>query len=89
LVFARATPFRGNSVPSPKKNPATPEIVDHPPWTEPDFSSLPRLKNDEVIGVVDEDAPEERSGQDTVEPPYAGILLDASEAEEWHARQFE
>ena len=42
-----------------------------------------------MIGVVDEDAPEKPGRQDTVESLYAGILLDASEAEEGHAGQFE
>ncbi len=45
-----------------------------------------RLKDGEVIGVVDEDAPEEPRRQDTVEPLYKGILLGASEPEEEHAR---
>ena len=51
--------------------------------------SLSRLKDGKVIGVVDEDAPEKPGRQDTVESLYAGILLDASEAEEGHAGQFE
>ena len=51
--------------------------------------SLSRLKDGKVIGVVDEDAAEELRRQDTIESLYTGILLDASEAEEGHAGQFE
>ena len=51
--------------------------------------SLSRLKDGKVIGVVDEDVPEEPGRQHTVESLYAGILLGASEAEEGHAGQFE
>jgi hypothetical protein len=39
--------------------------------------------------VVDENAPEELRRQDTVEPLYVGIFLNANEAEEGHAAQFE
>jgi hypothetical protein len=50
---------------------------------------LSRLKDGKTIGVVDENAPEELRRQDTVEPLYVGILLNANEAEEGHAAQFE
>jgi hypothetical protein len=50
---------------------------------------LSRLKDGKTIGVVDEDAPEELRRHDTVEPLYMGILLNANEAEEGHAAQFE
>ena len=46
---------------------------------------LSRLKDGKVIGVVDEDAAEEPSRQDTVEPLYPRVLLGASEGEEGHA----
>jgi hypothetical protein len=50
---------------------------------------LSRLKDGKVIGVVDEDLPEEPRRQHTVESLCAGILLGAGEAEEGHAGQFE
>lgn len=50
---------------------------------------LSRLKNSKVIGVVDEDAAEEPSRQDTVEALYPRVLLGAGEGEKGHARQFE
>jgi hypothetical protein len=50
---------------------------------------IPRIKDYKAVGVTDEDAPEESRRQDTVESLYTGILLDASEAEEGHAGQFE
>jgi hypothetical protein len=52
-------------------------------------SFLPRLKNGKVIGVVDEDAPEEPRRQDAVDPLETGILVDAGETEEGHAWQFD
>jgi hypothetical protein len=52
-------------------------------------SVLSRLKDGKVIGVVDEDAPEEPGRQDTVESLCTGILLDAREHEERHAGQLE
>ena len=42
-----------------------------------------------MIGVVDEDAPEEPSRQDTVESLDTGIFLRTGEAEEVHAGQLE
>jgi hypothetical protein len=52
-------------------------------------SSALSLEDGKVIGVVDEDTPEEARSQDAIESLLAGILLDTGESEEKHAGQLE
>ena len=51
--------------------------------------ALSRLKDCDVIAVVDENAPEEPRGQLTIEPFDTHILSDASETKKMHLGQFE
>ena len=57
----------------------TPKIEFCPDWRpsarNERSSLLSRLKNGKVLGVIDEDAPEEPYRQHTVEPLCNGILL--------------
>jgi hypothetical protein len=67
--------------------PISPSVADH---HEPvRTSSLSRLKDGKVIGMGNEDAPEECQRQEAVEPLGACIRLGASEADEGHSAQFE
>ena len=51
-------------------------------------SALPRLKDRKVIGVIDEDLPEEPHRQQSVEVRCTGILLGACQGGEGYVLNF-
>ena len=52
-------------------------------------SDLPRLKDSKVMGVADEDTPEEPQRQESIEGGCAGVLLGVCECEKGHPGEFE
>ena len=52
-------------------------------------SGLPGLKNGKVVGVADEDTPEEPERQESIEGGCAGVLLGVCECGKGHVGDFE
>jgi hypothetical protein len=50
---------------------------------------LPRLKDGKVVGMADEDTPEEPQRQETIEGGCAGVLLGVCECGKGHLEEFE
>ena len=65
------------------------QLVIHSPESNIEYFVLPRVENNKVIGVADEDAPEEPRSQQPIELRSAGIFLGVCECEEGDPGDFE